>query len=54
MATNAEAKQALTDAIAEMAPRVNNARALRVLAEAYAWVTYPNNSHGGTSDSSAS
>jgi hypothetical protein len=41
------AHQALLDAIVKMAPQVAEARDLRDLAEAYAWLMYPNQSHGG-------
>jgi hypothetical protein len=48
MATSAEAQQAIIDQIAKSAPGASVPNLLR-LAEAYAWVVAPNNTHGGTS-----
>lgn len=47
MADTAEAAQALADAIAEMAPKINGTRGLLELAEALAWIRSPSQSHGG-------
>ncbi|WP_445521306.1 hypothetical protein [Streptomyces sp. NEAU-174] len=51
--TREQAKQAIYAAIAEQAAglktskgQVGAAEALKHLAEAYAWVTYPNQTHG--------
>lgn len=48
MASRDEARQAILDRIAADAPSYN-ADHLVKLAEAYAWLTQPNNSHGGSS-----
>ncbi len=32
--------------VEELAPHAHNAQAMRDLAEAYAWLLYPNQSHG--------
>jgi hypothetical protein len=49
MAEEMEAKQALIDAIAEMAPHAPTSKQLLELAEAWAWCHRPNQSHGGGS-----
>jgi len=49
MATTAEAQQALVDAIEKAAKANTSGKVLLELAEAYAWVVTPNNSHGGGS-----
>jgi hypothetical protein len=48
MVTRQEAQQALLDAIAQAASGESHAPSLRDLAEALAWVTSPNQPHGGS------
>ena len=48
MATKQEAQQALLDAIAQAPSGQSHAPSLRDLAEALAWVTSPNQPHGGS------
>jgi hypothetical protein len=54
MATQAEAIQALLDEIVEVRNASMStgpkATVLLRLAEAYAWISYPNQSHGGQTD----
>lgn len=44
----AEAHAELLKKIVAMAQTTTNSTVLLKLAEAYAWVTFPNQSHGGT------
>jgi hypothetical protein len=46
MATHDEARQAIIDAIAKMAPKAATVKGVLTLAEAYAWVTVPGQAHG--------
>ena len=47
MATSADAQNALLEAILKSAPN-SNPLALLCLAEALAWLQYPNQAHAGT------
>lgn len=46
MATDDEARQALIDTIAKLAPKADAQNLMR-LAEAWAWITNPAQPHGG-------
>lgn len=46
MATKEEARQAILDKIADLAPNAH-AGTITLLAEAYAWAVAPNQPHGG-------
>ena len=48
MATQAEVKQALYDEIVERIDATTSPLGVLQLAEAYAWVMIPNQSHGGS------
>ena len=48
-----DAKQALLKKIQSLAIQTNSANTTLLLAEAYAWVVTPNNSHGGSSAKSS-
>jgi hypothetical protein len=47
MATKDEVRETLLDQINDTAKETNHPTMLLKLAEAYAWVVVPNNSHGG-------
>jgi hypothetical protein len=47
MATQDQAREALLDRIVELAPRTSSTESLVTLAEAYAWVISPHQTHGG-------
>ena len=49
MATQDQARNALLDRIVELAPRASSTASLVTLAEAYAWVISPHQSHGAKS-----
>jgi len=46
MATQEQARDALLDRIVELAPRASSTESLVTLAEAYAWVISPHQTHG--------
>lgn len=54
MATEDEARQALIDAIAKMAPKVARPSSLLQLAEASAWLSAPAQPHGSNSTTTPS